>query len=85
MPHNARDARDAGLILGSGRSPEGGNGNSLQYSCLKNSMDKGVWQATASGIAESRIRLSKHTHTHTQILMALSEIIYLNIHIFASY
>ena len=36
--------REAGLIPGSGRSPEGGNGNPLQYSCLENSMDRGAWQ-----------------------------------------
>ena len=34
-----------GLILGSGRFPRGGHGNSLQYSCLENPMDKGAWQA----------------------------------------
>ena len=34
------DIRNTGLIPGSGRSPEGGNGNPLQYSCLKNSIDK---------------------------------------------
>ena len=39
-PTNARDSRDAGLILGSGRSPGVRNGNLLQYSCLENSMDK---------------------------------------------
>ena len=38
-------AGEAGFIPGSGGSPGGGNGNSLQYSCLKNSMDRGAWQA----------------------------------------
>ena len=37
---------DTGSIPGSGRSPGEGNGNSLQYSCLENPMDRGVWQAT---------------------------------------
>ena len=41
-----RDIRDRGLIPGSGRSPGGGNGSPLQYSCLKNLMDRGAWQAT---------------------------------------
>ena len=41
-----------GLIPGSGRSPGEGNGNSLQYSCLKNPMDRGAWQATVQGVAE---------------------------------
>ena len=41
---------DAGSIPGSGRSPGEGNGNSLQYSCLENPMDKGVWRATVHGV-----------------------------------
>ena len=44
------NAEDVGLIPGSGRSPGGGNGNPLQYSCLENSMDRGVWQATVHGM-----------------------------------
>ena len=43
LPSNAGDARDSGFISGLGRSPGGGNGNSLQYSCLENPMDKGAW------------------------------------------
>ena len=46
-------AGDAGLILGLGRSPGGGNGNPFQYSCLGNPMDKGTWQTTVHGVAES--------------------------------
>ena len=42
---NAGDTGDAGSILGSGRSLGGGQGNSLQYSCLENPMNKGAWQA----------------------------------------
>ena len=41
-PANAGDVRDAGLIPGSGRSPGGGHGNLLQYSCLENYMDRGA-------------------------------------------
>ena len=44
-PASARDVRDTGLIPGSGRSPEGGHGNPLQYSCLENSMGRGAWWA----------------------------------------
>ena len=40
---NAGDARDAGSIPGSGRSPGGGHGNPPQYSCLENAMDRGAW------------------------------------------
>ena len=42
---------DVGSILGSGRSPGEGNGNSLQYYCLENPMDRGAWQATVNGVA----------------------------------
>ena len=51
---------DRGLIPGSGRSPEEGNGNPLQYPCLENSMDRGVWQATVHGVTKSRTRLNDY-------------------------
>ena len=47
-------AGDSGLIPGLGRSPGEGNGNPLQYSCLENPMDRGVWQATVHGVTQSR-------------------------------
>ena len=49
---------DVGSIPGSGRSPGGGRGNLLQYSCLENSMDRGAWRATVHGVAKSQIQLS---------------------------
>ena len=52
-PANSGDVGDTGLIPGLGRSPGEGNGNSLQYSCLENSMDREAWQATVQGVAES--------------------------------
>ena len=58
LPTNARDAGDAGLIPGWGRSPRVGNGNPLQYSCLENPMDRGAWRATVHGVTKSQIRLS---------------------------
>ena len=54
---NAGDTRDVGLIPGSGRSLEKGNGNPLQYSCLENPMDKGAWQATVHRVAKSWTQL----------------------------
>ena len=51
-PANAGDVRDASSIPGSGKSPGGGHGNPLQYSCLKNPMDRGAWQATVQGYKE---------------------------------
>ena len=52
MPANAGDIRDVGLIPGSGRSPGGGNGNPLWYTCLENPTDRGAWQAAVHRIAE---------------------------------
>ena len=49
---------DPGSIPGSGRSPGKENGNPLQYSCLENAMDRGIWQATVCGVAKSRTQLS---------------------------
>ena len=52
---NAGDTRDAGLIPGSGRSPDGGRSNPLQYSCLENPMDRGAWVATVHGVLQARV------------------------------
>ena len=52
-PVSAGDIRDMSLILGWGRSPGGGHGNSLQYSCLENPMDKGTWQGSVHRVAKS--------------------------------
>ena len=51
---NAGAAGDLGSIPGLGRSPAGGHGNPLQYSCLENPMDKGAWRATVHRVAKSR-------------------------------
>ena len=53
LPASEGDVGDAGSIPGSGRSPGGGNGNPLQYSCLENPMDREVWQDTVHGVTES--------------------------------
>ena len=60
-PANAGDAGDTGPIPGSGRSPEGGNGNQFQCSCLENPTGRGGWWAAVHGVTESD--LTKHTHT----------------------
>ena len=52
-PSNAGDVRDTSSIPGSGRPPRGGHGNPLQYSCLENPMDRGVWWAIVHGVANS--------------------------------
>ena len=71
-PANVGDTREAGSISGSGRSPEEGNGNSLQYSCLESSVDKGAWRARAQGISKSWTPLSTHAHTHTESIYLIT-------------
>ena len=58
LPANSGDTGDSGLIPGSGISPGEGNGNPLQYSCLKSSMVRGAWWPTVHGVAKSQTRLS---------------------------
>ena len=58
---SAYNARDSGSTPGLGRSSGEGNGNPLQYSCLKNPMDGGVLSATVHGVAKSQTRLSDCT------------------------
>ena len=60
-PASAGDERDRSSIPGSGRSPGGGNGNPLQYSCLENPRDRGAWLAAVHRVAESG------TTEHTQL------------------
>ena len=60
LPVNAGDARDTGLITGSGRSPRGGHGNLLQYSYLENPMDWDAWWAIVHSVAKSN-------HTHSRV------------------
>ena len=60
------NAGNSSSIPGSGRSPGGGHGNPLEYSCLENPMDRGAWRATVHGAAKSQIWLkwpSMHIHT----------------------
>ena len=54
LPANAGDKGDAGSIPGSRRSPGGGYGNPLQYSCLENPKDSGAQQAMVHRVAQSR-------------------------------
>ena len=66
LPANAGDARDMALIPGLGRSPRVGNRSPHQCSYLENSMDRGAWWATAHGVAESQILLSRSMNTFTE-------------------
>ena len=60
-PANAGDIRDTSSIPGLGKAPGGGHGNPLQYSCLENPMDGGIWWATTHGTAKSWTQLSDFT------------------------
>ena len=53
LPVSAGDIRVLSFIPGLGRSPGGGNGNPLQYSCLRNPRDRGAWWATVHRVVES--------------------------------
>ena len=64
LPANARDAGDTGSITGSGRSPEKGNNNPFEYSCLQNSMDTRAWWVAVHVFAWSWIRLSNCAYIH---------------------
>ena len=61
VKNSQANARDTGLIPGSGRSPGGGQGNTLQYFCLGNPMDRGAWWTTVHEVAKSQTLLSNKT------------------------
>ena len=71
-PAKARDRRDAGSILESGRSPGWGNANPLQYSCLGNLMDRGTWWLQSMGWQKSQTWLSTHALQSTALLESLA-------------
>ena len=54
LPASAGDIRDMGSISGLGRSPGGGHGNPVQYSCVENPMDRRAWWSTVHGVTKSR-------------------------------
>ena len=72
LPANAGNKRDAGLIPGLRRSPGEGNGTPLQYSCLENPMDRGVWWATVHGVTRHDLGdLAPCTGHHEQCFLHL--------------
>ena len=69
-PANAADVRDTGPILGLGISPEEGNGNPLEHSCLENPMDRGAWRAKVHRVIKTghnRSNLIQHIKSHNSI------------------
>ena len=64
------------MIPGTGKSPGEGNGNSLQYSCLENPMDRGAWRATVHGVEKSRAGLmTEHTHNKRAIIVLSDQMV----------
>ena len=74
LPANAGDTGDVNSVTESGRSPEGGNGNPPQYSCLENPINRGAWWITVHRVAESQTQLS--IWAHTQQLWSPCELFY---------
>ena len=69
---SACNAGDPGLIPGSGKCPEEGNGNPLQYSHLENPMDRGAWWAIAHGVTRVRHNLATKQASKTLIILTVS-------------
>ena len=70
LPANAGDIRNPGSIPGSGRFPERGHGNALQYSCLENPVDRGAWCAAVHQVTKSRTL--KRLNTNTQVIQMIN-------------
>ena len=68
---NAGDTRDTASISGLGRSPGGGHGNPLQYSCLENPMDRGAWQAGVHRVAKSGTTEKTKLYIYVPSLLSL--------------
>ena len=72
-PASAGDVIDMGSISGLGRSPGGGHGNPLQYSCLENPMDRGAWRARVQELQRVGFDRSDLACMHTQLREARLE------------
>ena len=68
---SACSAESLGSVSGLGRSLGEGHGNSLQYSCLKNPMDRRAWQAIVHGVADSQTRMNDFHFTHYDSQMCM--------------
>ena len=75
---NAGDARDVDSIPGWGRSPGGGLGHPVQYSCLENPMDRGAWWATVHSVAKSRLGLKQLSMQHRWVVKSNTSYLSMN-------
>ena len=66
------NAGDMGSVLGLGRSPGGGNGNPLQYSCLGNPMDRGAWWATVHGVTKELGTTERRYNNNNNNIVSIS-------------
>ena len=67
-PANAGDITGTGPVSGLGRFPGGEHDDSLQYSCLENPMDRGLWLATVHGVTQSQTRLKRFSTRAQSVL-----------------
>ena len=67
-PVSEGNIRDTGSVSGLESSPAGGYGNPLQYPCLENTMDRGVWQSTVPGVTKSWMQLSTAYTAHSMVI-----------------
>ena len=74
---NARDAGDVSEIPGSGRSPGGGHGNPLQYSCLENPKNRGAWWAAIYAVAQSQKQLNQLSNSSSSYIVFNIAILYI--------
>ena len=72
LPASAGETGDVGAIPGLGRSPAGGHGNPLQFSCLENPMNRGAWRVTVKRVTKSQTWLSSRLSTEHQIERGIS-------------
>ena len=69
VKNSPASAEDAGLIPGWGRFPEEGNGNPIQYSFLRNRLDRGAWQAIVHKVAKESNTIQQLNNSHAKIYL----------------
>ena len=71
LPVTQEMQADSGSIPWSGRSPGGGHGNPLQYSCLENPMDRGAWWATVLRVSKSQTQVTEHARIPLLVMLLM--------------
>ena len=73
LPANAGDVRNAGSVPRLGRSPGGGHGDLLQYSCLENPMDRGAWWASVHGVTNRQTEATRYYYHHHSSMISSTQ------------